>query len=65
MRIHTIERRQIICRPIEQVFSFFADVENLDRITPPRGCTFGFTRRHRSRCALAPGSSTQFAGEDP
>lgn len=35
MRIHTIERRQIIRRPIEQVFSFFVDVENLDKITPP------------------------------
>lgn len=35
MKIHTIKHRQIVCRPIEQVFSFFADVENLDRITPP------------------------------
>jgi len=38
VRIHTIERRQIICKPIEQVFSFFADVENLDRITPSWMC---------------------------
>jgi ligand-binding SRPBCC domain-containing protein len=33
--IHTIQRRQKVHWPIEQVFGFFADAGNLDRLTPP------------------------------
>jgi len=35
MAEHTLERRQIIERPLEEVFEFFADTGNLERITPP------------------------------
>jgi ligand-binding SRPBCC domain-containing protein len=35
MTIHTLERRQRIARPIGDVFAFFADPLNLDRLTPP------------------------------
>lgn len=34
-RQHTLERRTWLPRPVEQVFAFFADATNLERITPP------------------------------
>lgn len=34
-RFHTFRREQWIQRPIEEVFAFFADVRNLEEITPP------------------------------
>jgi ligand-binding SRPBCC domain-containing protein len=35
MRIRTIEIEQWLPRPIGEVFAFFSDAHNLDRITPP------------------------------
>ena len=35
MAEHILERKQIIGRPIEEVFEFFADAGNLEKITPP------------------------------
>jgi len=35
MAEHTLERRQIIERPRREVFDFFADAGNLEKITPP------------------------------
>ena len=32
---HTLERTTRLPRPVEQVFAFFADATNLERITPP------------------------------
>lgn len=34
-RIHLLERTQRIARPIHEVFPFYADAGNLERITPP------------------------------
>lgn len=34
MEIHTIEREQRLARPPDEVFGFFADARNLERITP-------------------------------
>lgn len=36
MSEHILERTQIINRPIEEVFEFFADAGNLEKITPPQ-----------------------------
>lgn len=35
MAEHILHRRQIIPCPIEEVFQFFCDATNLERITPP------------------------------
>jgi ligand-binding SRPBCC domain-containing protein len=35
MRIHRIEREQSVPRPVDEVFGFFAQARNLERITPP------------------------------
>lgn len=36
MSEHILEREQIIKRPIREVFDFFADAVNLEKITPPQ-----------------------------
>ncbi len=35
MRIHRLEREQSLPQPVEDVFAFFADARNLERLTPP------------------------------
>jgi hypothetical protein len=35
MRIHVLERQQRVERPLAEVFPFYADAANLERITPP------------------------------
>ena len=35
MSEHILERTQIVKRPIKEVFDFFADAVNLEKITPP------------------------------
>jgi ligand-binding SRPBCC domain-containing protein len=35
MRTHRIEREQLVPRPVGEVFAFFSQARNLERITPP------------------------------
>ncbi|HYI79240.1 MAG TPA: SRPBCC family protein [Thermoleophilaceae bacterium] len=35
MKIHVLEREQLLPRPPREVFPFFADARNLEAITPP------------------------------
>jgi ligand-binding SRPBCC domain-containing protein len=35
MRIHTLERDQVVPLPPDEVFRFFADIRNLEPMTPP------------------------------
>ncbi len=35
MSVHVLERAQYVDRPLEEVFAFFAEARNLERLTPP------------------------------
>ncbi len=35
MAVHRLERRQYLEHPLDEVFAFFAEARNLERITPP------------------------------
>ncbi len=35
MMVYTLQREQMLPRPIDRVFAFFADAANLEAITPP------------------------------
>ncbi len=34
-RVHQLYREQLVSRPLDDVFAFFAEADNLERITPP------------------------------
>ena len=35
MKVHVLEREQLLPHPVDRVFPFFAEARNLERITPP------------------------------
>lgn len=44
-RVHVLERSQLIARPADRAFEFYADALNLEAITPP-WLGFRVTTRH-------------------
>jgi ligand-binding SRPBCC domain-containing protein len=47
MKIHTFTASLTLALPIQQVFDFFAEAQNLERITPP------FLKFHVARRCLS------------
>ncbi|HEY1497594.1 MAG TPA: SRPBCC family protein [Candidatus Solibacter sp.] len=53
MAIHTLRREQLIPRPLDEVFAFFADARNLEAITP---AWLSFQIRTPQPIAMRPGA---------
>ena len=51
---YTLHREQWIARPIDEVFAFFADAQNLEKITPP---WLGFKILSMSTDSIAEGTA--------
>jgi hypothetical protein len=58
MRVHRLEREQLVARPVEEVFEFFARARNLELITPP---WLRFEVLTPEPVALAPGATIEYA----
>ena len=58
MKVHVLEREQLVAHPVDRVFPFFAEARNLERITPPLLGFGSVGDRSRSRCA--PGAIIQY-----
>ena len=56
-RIHILERHQRLGLPVEQVFEFYADARNLERITPP---WLGFRVMTRDEIEMRPGALIEY-----
>jgi ligand-binding SRPBCC domain-containing protein len=56
-RIHLLERTQRIDRPLAEVFPFYADAGNLERITPP---WLGFEMITPTPIAMAAGALIEY-----
>jgi ligand-binding SRPBCC domain-containing protein len=56
-RVHILERRQRIERPIDEVFAFYGDARNLERITPP---LLGFEVTTRDRIEMGAGTLIEY-----
>ena len=57
MRTHVLRREQIVPRPLEEVFPFFAEAVNLERITPP---WLGFQVLTPAPIAMRPGTLIEY-----
>jgi ligand-binding SRPBCC domain-containing protein len=57
MRTHRLQREQLVPRPLEEVFAFFASAGNLERITPP---WLRFELRSPEPSAMAPGTRIDY-----
>jgi ligand-binding SRPBCC domain-containing protein len=54
---HVLEREQVVARPLSEVFAFFADARNLERLTPP---WLRFQILTRGAIEMAPGARIEY-----
>jgi ligand-binding SRPBCC domain-containing protein len=57
VRVHRIEREQFVERPPEEVFDFFSEARNLERLTPP---WLGFEVLTPEPIAMRPGTRIEY-----
>jgi hypothetical protein len=57
MRVHRLEREQLVARPVRDVFAFFAEARNLERITPP---WLGFEVLGTDPAGMGPGTMIDY-----
>jgi len=57
MRIHRLHREQHLPHPVQEVFPFFADARNLERITP---ALLGFSVVTPGRIEMGPGTLIEY-----
>jgi hypothetical protein len=57
MRVHRLEREQLVPQPLDEVFPFFAQARNLERITPP---WLGFEVITPEPIAMRPGTLIEY-----
>ena len=57
MKVHVLEREQLLHHPVDRVFPFFAEPRNLERITPP---LLGFAVTNQEPIEMRPGAIIQY-----
>jgi ligand-binding SRPBCC domain-containing protein len=58
MKVHRLEREQLLGGSLDEVFAFFTDVRNLERITPPQ---MGFRILTPQPMTLGPGAVIDYS----
>jgi ligand-binding SRPBCC domain-containing protein len=61
-RVHRLYREQLVSRPLDDVFAFFAEADNLERITPP---WLGFGLLSPDPIEMGPGTRIESNGGSP
>ena len=57
MKVHVLEREQLVPHPVDRVFPFFAEARNLERITPP---LLGFSVTNQEPIEMRAGAIIQY-----
>ena len=57
MKVHVLEREQLLAHPVDRVFPFFAEARNLERITPP---LLGFSVTNQEPIEMRAGAIIQY-----
>ena len=57
MKVHVLEREQLLPHPVDRVFPFFAEARNLERITPP---LLGFAVTNEEPVEMRAGAIIQY-----
>ncbi|HEX5911051.1 MAG TPA: SRPBCC family protein [Thermoleophilaceae bacterium] len=57
MKVHVLQREQLLPHPVDRVFPFFAEARNLERITPP---LLGFAVTNQEPIEMRAGAIIQY-----